>query len=80
MKKKITEEDIKKLAKALTDKSSNALTIEDIIDALDKRRIDKKDLFLSSLTTKQRELYDAFISMEQAYNEFVETFSVCFKH
>ena len=80
MKKKITEEDIKKLAKALTDKSSNALTIEDIIDALDKRRLDKKDLFLSSLTTKQRELYDAFISMEQAYNEFVETFSVCFKH
>lgn len=80
MKKKITEEDIKKLAKALTDKSSNALTVEDIIDALDKRRLDKKDLFLSSLTTKQRELYDAFISMEQAYNEFVETFSVCFKH
>ena len=79
MKKKITEEEIKKLAKALLDKSSNTLTIEDIIDALDKRRIDKKDLFLSSLTSNQRELYDAYISMEQAYNEFVETFSVCFK-
>lgn len=79
MKKKLTEENIRNLAQKITKGISKKLTIDDLADSLKERKNARKDLFLASLSVKQRELYDTYLDAEQIYKEFMETFSRCLK-
>lgn len=80
MKKKLTEKDVAELAQKITKGISKKLTIDDLADSLKERRNGRKDLFLASLSIKQRELYDTYLDAEQTYKEFMETFSCCLKN